>query len=235
MKKLYVSFLSRPSVPCPLSKRRVLMASFAIVTAIAFFAISLFGQNSKAYSQSSGKVTMIGDSITVGAEPYLTKEIPGVTINAQAGRTWDQGLQVLNSMGTVGDTVVFALGTNSGVTSSQIQALKSAAQGKKIVLMTIYGTSTSSITSYMASSNKAINGSGLTIADWYTKAKAHQSWFSADPLGVHPNAAGSQEFAKIIASAVSSAGSRAASSATSDKLTIGFPASDAAALFHRST
>jgi len=185
----------------------MLMTSSAMVAAIAFFAALLSGQNSKAYSQPSGKVTMIGDSITVGAESYLTKEIPGVTTNAQAGRTWDQGLQVLKSMGTVGDTVVFALGTNSGVTPSQIRALKSAAQGKKIVLMTIYGTSTSNIASYMDSSNKAINASGLTIADWYTKAKSNQSWFRADTLGVHPDAAGSREFAKTIASAVSSAGS----------------------------
>src|SRR5699024_9004930 len=77
------------------------------------------GTNKKAASggeskgQDSGKVVLIGDSLSVGARQHLEAEIPGVDIDAKVGRQFSEGVGVLEGEDTQdASTVIMALGTN---------------------------------------------------------------------------------------------------------------------------
>ena len=84
-------------------------------------------------------VYMIGDSDTVLSESYIKKELPNITINAQSEPGLVSGVDRIKDMGDQ-KILVFALGSNGGVTNEDINKLLDATKGKdlKIILTTIY-------------------------------------------------------------------------------------------------
>jgi hypothetical protein len=61
------------------------------------------------------EITIIGDSITVGASKYIKYYIPNVVIDAKVGRKFQEAMDRvidLESKGLLKDTVIIALGTN---------------------------------------------------------------------------------------------------------------------------
>src|SRR5437764_9236046 len=59
-----------------------------------------------------GSVLVVGDSLSTGDEGTLKGIEPGVTVDAQVGRSSATGLSVLQHDFTGQDVVVFDLGTN---------------------------------------------------------------------------------------------------------------------------
>ena len=62
------------------------------------------------------RVTFVGDSIMVAAEPQLRLAAPGCVIDAEVGRPIADAMQVLRSLDSAGllyETVVIGLGSNS--------------------------------------------------------------------------------------------------------------------------
>ena len=67
------------------------------------------------YNVSNG-VTMIGDSVNLRAQDYLTKAIPGIQIDAVVSRQLENGMKVFEtdiSNKVLLKNVVIALGTNT--------------------------------------------------------------------------------------------------------------------------
>lgn len=173
------------------------------------------GGGSSSGTSSSGvsgeNVTIIGDSITVGASEELQAALPGVDINAEVGRQFDVGLQILDEKianGTLRDTVVYALGTNSsGLTREKVQAVvDKVGKDRQVIFVTNYvDTSKRSGLDYTSNNNvfKAIQNenSNVKIADWASIANGNL--ISDDGLGVHPNSEGQQKFADLISATVS--------------------------------
>ena len=61
------------------------------------------------------EITIIGDSLTVGAEKYIRYYIPNAVIDAKVGRKFQEAMDRildLESKGLLKDIVVIALGTN---------------------------------------------------------------------------------------------------------------------------
>jgi hypothetical protein len=61
------------------------------------------------------EITIIGDSLTVGAEKYIRYYIPNAVIDAKVGRKFQEAMERvldLESKGLLKDIVVIALGTN---------------------------------------------------------------------------------------------------------------------------
>jgi lysophospholipase L1-like esterase len=70
---------------------------------------------------SSGSVLVVGDSLGVGTEPYLERQLYGtrITNDSEVGRPSSGGLEPLRSLIAPGDAVVvFALGTNDGTSQT---------------------------------------------------------------------------------------------------------------------
>ncbi len=184
---------------------------------------------------SGSKVTVIGDSISVGAESeyasqlsgadYEAKTFSGVTYNltevskhfaADAGTNYS-GMtiaRVLQEQGVLRPYVVFALGTNDpgAVTEAAIQQLMDlVGTNHKVVLVTNYATDGSLDYSV---NNAAIRAAAekynnVAVADWAKAASGNEAKYFAD--NVHPNAEGSQVFVKTIKAALNELASGASS------------------------
>lgn len=89
-------------------------------------------------------VTVQGDSLTVGIQPYIT--FPVESFSAEVGRHLSTGLELLKSQ-TKGAVIVFALGTNdygdsvSYLESEYVQAMNIAGSRRCVVIPTVYAYS----------------------------------------------------------------------------------------------
>lgn len=96
--------------------RRSLVPSLVVVLAIAVgvaaFAVT---RDDGGAAHGTGSVTLVGDSLNVGIEPYLAKELPGWRIDAhdRVGRATPEGIDELRRLSAgLGRAVVVSLGTN---------------------------------------------------------------------------------------------------------------------------
>jgi lysophospholipase L1-like esterase len=91
--------------------------SLALVLAVAVAAAALVavrGDDEPAASET-GAVTLVGDSLNVGIEPYLRDALPGWEIDAhdRVGRMTGEGVEQLRELGArLAPVVVVSLGTN---------------------------------------------------------------------------------------------------------------------------
>ncbi len=180
------------------------------------------------------KVTLIGDSISVGAEGEFKSQIPGIDFSA---KTYDGveykmvetskhfstntgtnygGTVIADALKNHDDLrtyVVFALGTNDAgaVTSSSIDDLmKIVGASRKVVLVTNYAMDDKQD---YGVNNEAIRAaktrySNIAVADWANEVGKDPSKYIGDGY-VHPNSVGSALFVELIKQALESlAGAR---------------------------
>ncbi|HEY3903556.1 MAG TPA: hypothetical protein VGM14_06630 [Streptosporangiaceae bacterium] len=154
----------------------------------------------------SGKsVTAVGDSVMVAATPALDDALPGIYIDAQVGRQFSTGLDVISTLkseGLLRSIVVVGLGTNGTVTSDEVSELYSEiGPSRRLVLVNTYEDR-----SWEQEVNSTLSGavsshsSSTVLADWYDTI-AHQTsllW----PDGIHPQPAGGIVYAKMLKTAL---------------------------------
>jgi hypothetical protein len=90
----------------------LLIVALMIAVAAAAVAVTRHHDRSDA---AAGAVTLVGDSLNVGIEPYLADELPGSQIDAhdRVGRATPEGIGELRRLrGTLAPVVVVSLGTN---------------------------------------------------------------------------------------------------------------------------
>src|SRR5690606_38233299 len=74
-------------------------------------------------------VTVIGDSVVLGAAPAITRTLPGAVVDAEVGRQFFSApgvIEGLRARGALGDVVVIHLGANGPFTGEQFQAVMAA-------------------------------------------------------------------------------------------------------------
>lgn len=110
--------------------RLSLALALAVAIALAAFAVARVDDEPAA---GIGAVTLVGDSLNVGTEPYLRDTLPGWRIDAhdRVGRTTQEGLEVLRELeGKLAPVVVVSLGTNDADgTEGQFRRLVDEAVG----------------------------------------------------------------------------------------------------------
>ena len=170
-------------------------------------------------------VSMFGDSISVMSTNAIKSVLPQIRLDAISG-TWlnkdnetfgKSAVSRIKETSELREIVVVAMGTNGGVTYSDIDALISAvdSDGKshKIILMTIYverlaSSAFSGASNMMSNTNSVVktassNHENISYADW---AEAVRNAGSASILSdndVHPsNPTGTELFARTIQTAV---------------------------------
>lgn len=176
-------------------------------------------------SVDGSKVTIIGDSITNGSRAQLEQAMPGVDIHAQDSKqfyTGDSsnpgGITILRDLvddGSLRDTLVYALGTNSSVTQDQAQEVVDlAGPSRKVVFVTNWMADWATSHNYTYKDYTANNNvfakmkndnSNVSVADWKSAVESQSTTYLSD--GVHPkNPEGRELFAKIITSTVGASG-----------------------------
>ncbi|HLI44414.1 MAG TPA: hypothetical protein VKU92_08085 [Acidimicrobiales bacterium] len=137
----------------------------------------------------AGRVTVVGDSVTIDAAGALQQLIPGVQVDAEVGEQWETGvavLQQLRSEGELGSVVVVALGTNGPVSVAEFQQMMAVLHGvSRVVIVTNHGPASDG----WMEQNNAMFASEVphypdaVIANWDRLASEHPAWFYPD--GVH--------------------------------------------------
>jgi lysophospholipase L1-like esterase len=90
----------------------VLVLALAVALAVAAFTVT---RDDDAHTGDTGAVTLVGDSLNVGIEPFLRDELDGwrVGANDRVGRTTREGIDELRRLGAgLAPVVVVSLGTN---------------------------------------------------------------------------------------------------------------------------
>ena len=188
------------------------------------------GKFSGSVSSSSGSgssdgsnVTIIGDSIMNASKSEVQKVLPKAEfLSVQDGKKFSgtdssnpSGLSVLNDATSVRKILVFALGSNGGVSEEKINEVITRAKeigAQKIIFVTLFSKGAKD---YTASNTlfKAKAGSDVVLMDWESAVSGDPEKYirtDADGVDVHPKSPdGTELYAKLLATAVSGATSSA--------------------------
>lgn len=146
-------------------------------------------------------VTMVGDSVMLGASPSILGMLPDCVIDAKVSRQFVQADEVLDSLeaqGLLRQTVVMALGTNGAFSVEKGQALiNRLGSGRTIYWVTVYGRELG----WQEESNATIRqlaaqNENVHIIDWSQAVSGHPEWLCGD--GIHLSAAGRNAYANIV-------------------------------------
>lgn len=170
------------------------------------------------FKLTGNKVTLIGDSISVGAKSEFEKQLSGIDITAEvskhfandvaSGSGGDSGMTILKQKkadSKLREIVIFALGTNdAGLTKDQIEkAVSEVGSDKTIVFVTNYDKDSPDKYSANNAAFREVEKShnNIIVADWESAAKTDPAKYMADY--VHPKSPdGTELFVKTIISAI---------------------------------
>ena len=157
--------------------------------------------NHDARANRGSTITMIGDSVMLGAKPELEKQLPGIKVDAKEGRQVTDAAEIVDQLKTnnrLGKAVVMGLGTNGAFTQETGQALvNQIGNHRQIYWVNVYGQGVD----WQASANQTIqqlakHNRNVHVINWHHAATHHPQWFYDD--GIHLNPTGQAAFAKLV-------------------------------------
>ncbi len=159
------------------------------------------GKASPQSKQEKRTITVIGDSVFLGASASFQKLEKDAVIDAKISRQVRHGIDVakkLKKEGKLGNTIILSLGTNSPfnpVTGQEL--IDYLGPDRTIYWINAYGKNLE----FQQEVNKTIKGlteknSNVHLIPWAKEAKKHPDWFYQD--GTHLNEKGQNGFAKYI-------------------------------------
>jgi peptidoglycan/LPS O-acetylase OafA/YrhL len=138
------------------------------------------------------KVTLVGDSVLLGASPYLQRRLPSASVEAKVGRQGSDGLKLVQSLRQetqLGDATVIHLGTNGYLAEKQFRALlEQLSDRKTVVVLNVYGARR-----WTGPNNELIGRlsqsfDNVRLIDWHAIGQANPGYFVQD--GIHLSGAG---------------------------------------------
>jgi peptidoglycan/LPS O-acetylase OafA/YrhL len=137
-------------------------------------------------------VTLVGDSVLLGASPYLLRRLPAASVEAKVGRQGSDGLKVVQNLreaARLGEAAVIHLGTNGYLAEKQFRALlEQLTDRKSVVVVNVHGARrwTSPNNDMIA---RVIQGFGnVKLVDWHAIGQANPNYFVQD--GIHLSGSG---------------------------------------------
>ena len=123
-KRSIATSVSTSTVFSPFPATPPMRITLALVLAVAIAAAIVVARQSDDESSATdtGAVTLVGDSLNVGIEPYLAKELPGWRVDAhdRVGRATVEGVDELRALRrSLAPVVVVSLGTNDAEGSEE--------------------------------------------------------------------------------------------------------------------
>ena len=183
-------------------------ASLALVC-LAAGTLPAFGGPIKSCSLVAGRVTIIGDSVTIDAKHDLAADIRGAVIYAKLNEQWYQGVtyaQQARADGRLGTVVVIALGTNGPITSTTMaQMMRVLSPCSRVVLVTNFMPLWWQNPNNRLIRRAAVTHGNVVVADWQALAARHPGWFYPDGIHMPPGGKGAFAFARLVAAKVAAA------------------------------
>ena len=156
-----------------------------------------------------GTVSLVGDSLNVGVEPYLQKELRGWQISADdvVGRSTATGIEHLRLQGAaLGSYVVVSLGTNDPVEAVDafradvVELLQVATARRCVLWATIHREGDAYEPFDEILRDASTRNRNLRLVEWTSMIRAHPDWLATD--GIHGTTDGYQARAKAIVDAM---------------------------------
>ncbi len=154
--------------------------------------------------EPGGPVSMVGDSVMVGAAPTIIEEFGDrAIIDAKVSRQAADITPVierLKSEGQLGPTVVVQVGINGTVTDKNLRDIVDAAEGRRVLIINARVPR-----SWEQGNNQLVGElvpelTNAGVIDWYSYSDGHRDWFLDD--GVHLTETGRKAYADLIMEAV---------------------------------
>jgi len=141
-------------------------------------------------------------------EPDLQRDIPGIDVEGQVSRQWDDGIALAESMKTdrtLGSIVVIDLGTNGPVSVEQFQEMMGVLSGASLVVFVTVHLPPSY--SWSQSVNVTLEQGvrlyrNTRLADFNALADRNPEWFGSDGVHMPIGGTGAQAMALLIASKI---------------------------------
>jgi peptidoglycan/LPS O-acetylase OafA/YrhL len=152
-------------------------------------------------------VTLIGDSVMLGAEGALRQELGGRTRRSDWHvREGFQPADELDLLATLAKhralapDLVLHIGTNGPIDPHRLDQLLGALRGHRIVLVTDHMPQP-----WHGVNNRTLRAAakgrpGVTLADWDSAADDHRGWFWGD--GIHVRPVGADAYARLVTGAL---------------------------------
>ena len=184
-------------------------ATLAVVIVVAIAAAVYAAAREEPSPAWFGSVTLVGDSLNVGTEPYLRVELDGwrIDVHDRVGRATAEGVEELRSLGrTLAPVVVVSLGTNDADGSEGAfralvdAALEHAGRTRCVVWATIVRDGVARAAFNDVLNDAASTHGNLRLVDWAELVEDDSTLLAAD--GVHGSPSGYARRAEATASAV---------------------------------
>jgi lysophospholipase L1-like esterase len=184
--------------------RVLLLLLVALTLLAAAVAVAVLGSRDESRSRFRGAVTVLGDSLNVGLEPYLEDELEGGDLRHvnRVGKTTGEGLDELRTLDDLAPALVISLGTNDGGLDSAAfgglvdDVLREAGPNRCVVWSTIWlGDPNEPFNDVLRAA--ARRHRNLELDDWASLVASRPELLAAD--GVHGSAEGYAERAERIA------------------------------------
>jgi lysophospholipase L1-like esterase len=183
------------------------LLAVVLVIAVAVAVLVLVATNDdESRAARTGAVFMVGDSLNVGLEPYLERELRGwdVSTDDVVGRGTDDGIAALEAQGAgLAPVVVVSLGTNDsqddvdGFRADVRRVRRIAGQRRCVIWATIWRHGAN--TGFNEVLADEADGRPLRVVLWDEMVAAHPEWLTD---GVHATPDGYEARARAIADAV---------------------------------
>lgn len=148
-------------------------------------------------------ITVIGDSVVLGAQADLEQQLPGIVVDGKLGRQLVQAseaVEQLKAEGKLGDRIVIELGTNGPFTKKQMETLLlSLGDAKQIWLVNTRVPKQWEDTVNKTIAEVAADFPHASIIDWYGASDGKTDYLYTD--GVHLRPEGAKQFASLIVQA----------------------------------
>jgi peptidoglycan/LPS O-acetylase OafA/YrhL len=152
----------------------------------------------------TGTVTLVGDSVMLGAAPDLLSAF-GERANVDAAvarQAAELGpiIRQLDTEGRLGSRVVVQVGINGTVTEEDLRAIVDAAGGRPVYIINARVPRSWEEGNNAAVATVVPRLDAAEVIDWYQASDGHREWFLSD--GVHLTAEGRKVYADTIRAAV---------------------------------
>jgi peptidoglycan/LPS O-acetylase OafA/YrhL len=149
-------------------------------------------------------VTLIGDSVALGAAGELKRAIRNIQVDAAVSRQTSQAIAILQARraaGQLGAVVVVHLGNNGPFSARQFgQMMQVLAGVRRVVVLTVKVPRPYEEVNNTVLAQEAKQYPNVALVDWHTIGAEHPEFFWKD--GIHLRPAGAREYADLIAAAV---------------------------------
>jgi hypothetical protein len=146
------------------------------------------------------RVTLVGDSVMVGAATAIEQALGPVRIDAALNRQFGTAIELLTSFknaGQLSDTVVVHMGTNGVITQDQMNAMMEVLKDRKrVVFLNLKVPRRWEQGDNDVLASTVAKFPNAVLIDWHNIGNAHPEYFYED--GIHLRPDGARAYAELI-------------------------------------